>query len=515
MKIIHYDQFYKKDVSRKWAQFRTPLIIPVEEYFLPKVSAIHYIPENSHEYGIDITHSLMRNIGDRALVYHVEKMETIAGKAKHMTVSTEMMMKNYHKRYKDLIRVRNIDKSNMNDRLHMVVSYALLPHLYIQLHNNIAIYQEWQNLRHAMWNTITELGKERYHFIPYKVPHFIPAKSEFAKYSKEMTVTGLKQFHTKEQFDLLELWKLLEDASLGKVLPLSNDLMKITNLVFIESGKVVTFNMMDLVNWAVEQGDNILRSYYTLMDSLLGLKTSVNTLEVVNALSEVEEFTDKDKEPFVGDDKEIEPDKTDIEIEKELMAQADMLESLSEENDEKSVDLDLEEKVFKSAIEERIEERALAGSLSGAEQRGLIKLSERVNNIIHPFNPALTLKDTNVTLEDIAIVKKPVLKDVDTIIDKSMLESSVNELDKAYVKKLFHKDMLNACKSIQNAGLIIKDIKVTQKSTAVTETDTYAIQIQPIAGKASTIKFTVPRLRENGSFLANGVNYRMDKLRSD
>lgn len=511
---LKYPLFYKKNVTRQWARLARPVISRTENYVLPRASAIHFIPESNHEYGIDMSHSLMRHIGDRALIYHIEKMDIILGHARHLSISPETMIKTYHRRYRNLIRVRNIDKSNINDHLHMVVNYSILPHMYVQAHNSLQVYQEWYNLRQCMWKTINELGDFRFHFIPFRVPKFLPGKNEFKLFSEKMSVTGLKHFHTNETFDLLELWKIVHDVSIGGNSPVSESIAKKTNLVFIESGQLSTLNLNDLLTWAKDEPATIMNKFYVFMDQLLSMRSMTVTSEVLKAIVATDETAMPDTEvsfELTSDEKLLAKEKTEHEMEVELVQQAQVASDLVDE-----MEVDVEEVVLAATpVQERIMERAAAGTLSGVEQRGLMKLSERWKNIPNPFNKNEKLGDMRITEEDLMIVDKPIVRDVISIPDKSLLHSKVQDFDKQYIEKVMHKDLLNVCLSIQNGGVIVKDIHVTEKNTAVTKTQTFHIQLQPIGGQASTVKFTVPKMEKDGTFLCNGVVYRHDKQKSD
>lgn len=517
MITLRFDSYYKKYVTRQWSRFRSPISFLSENYFFPKSSAIHFIPETNHEFGIDTTHSLMRNIGESVLIHHITELKPEFGRVRHLPINPELMMRNYHKRYKKFIRVRNLDKSMINDRLHMVVNYSLLPHMNQQQHHPLALYQEWQNMRACMWNNIKEMGDHRYHVIPFKVPSFLPGKNEFIKYSKEMTVTGLKHFHEKDQFDLLELWNILKDASEGKPLGLPDNIKDKILLVFIESNQIMTIQLKDLLEWAKENNNSILNYYYQFMDHLLALRTPVNTGEIIKAAVATEV-----PPPVPGSEKDIELEvaeiedkahgsekKTDEEIEKELFEQATHIEELTDTDN-------IEEIIIAATpIEEKIQERAMAGSLSTAEQKGLKKLAERWRDIPNPFNPKEKLGDMQITKEDLVIEDTPIAKDSISIHDKSILKSRIQNFDKDYVKKVMHKDILNTSLSLQNAGLIVKNIKVTEKNTVATNSQKIAIQVQPVVGQVSTIHFTIPKIKEDGTFRTRGINYRMDKLRGE
>ena len=98
---MRFEQFYRKFITRQWARFRSPVVVKVEDYYLPRACAIHFVPETNHEFGIDTTHSLMRNIGKFTLMYHITDLNPTHGKVRKVPTNPEMLMRNYHKRYRE------------------------------------------------------------------------------------------------------------------------------------------------------------------------------------------------------------------------------------------------------------------------------------------------------------------------------------------------------------------------------------------------------------------------------
>ena len=508
---MRYEQFYRKYITRTWSKLRTPLISKVEDYKLPRSCIVHFVPETNHEFGIDPSHSLMRNIGDQCLIHHVTNLDPHHGRVRHININPETMIRNYHKRFKNYIRVRNLDKSMINDRLHMVVNYSLIPHLNIQLHNSLMIHQEWNNMRDCMWRTIREMGDMRYHVIPFKIPTYIPAKMDFIRYSKDMTITGLKQFHDKEQFDLLELWGIVNDAAAGlEFTKLKPEIVEKTFLVFIESNKVITIQLKDLLEWSKDNKNQIQTVFYQFMDYLLTLRTPVNTGDIVTAATA--KPVDETKEEFINEEKmENVPEEklSEQQIEDRLMQAVSNYEDLLIEDN-----LEIHP-IANTAIEEKIQERALAGGLSGAEQRGLTKLADKWKSIPDPFNPGATLGDMKITEQDICIEDKPIMEKKISIHDESMVHSRIHNFDKQYVDKVLHKDIINMGLAVQNAGLIVKNVKVKEINDAATQAEEFSIQVQPVVGAVSTFKFKVPKIKKDGTFFVNNTKYRMDKMKGE
>lgn len=514
--VFPYDSFYRKFVTRTVSRLMSPQIALSEDIMLPKVSAIHYFPETGMELGIDPSHSLMRNIGDRVLGYHVEDMVITAGRPRKTLTSAKSLIRTYHKRHRNMTLVRDISISNMNKQLHMVVNYSMLSRMYTYPTNNMLVYQEWSNNRATMWKTITDLGTERYHFIRYKMPEFLPSRPEFKRFSEKFTLRGLENFGTTEGLDLLELWTMLDEGIDGGIdSTLSDELMANIILTFVESGSVAMVNMLDLVTWKRDNQSATLLAFYKFLDILMSKRTNLTTTEVANAADDETVVGEEEEELFDEDGEPVARAKVDEVIaagNNSIAARVEGDDVPEDEPEEPGVDTIPYGEV---AIDTAITARAATGQISKAEQRGLKVLAERYKRIPNPITGEGTLADMVVDTEDLTIGEETLMSDSITIHDKSMLKSKINDLDKQYIEKVYHKDIVSMLLHTQNAGVIIKDVKAKEKNDASTRSITYSVSFQPIGGKASTVHFTVPSLDPDGTFFAKGVRYRLDKQRGD
>ena len=460
---IKYSDFYRKHVIRTISKLRSPLINQADEIFLPRSSIIHYLPETDQEIGIDRSHSLMRNVGDRVLIYHLEKLKVELGKVTPVPTNINKLIRQYHRKHLTIQKVRNIEKSLLNDRLHLIVNYALLPRLNKYVNNPLLIYQEWFNKRLTLWENIKDLGDIRFHFIRFTMPKFLPSKSELRRFAKTFTKPALENFHEDSTLDLLELWRIVSEDVESINLGIDENIIQKINLVFIESGNIAIINLQDLINWSVEDPSATPNALYAFFEQMMGFRSAIDSNVVTKDLQSIDPL------PISGE----------------------------------------------SIISNLILEQASNGSLSTAEQKGLAKLSQKFKTIPNPITGEGTLADMVVTNDDLKIVQDSVIQDNITIHDKSVLFSSIKEMDSLYVKKVLHKDIIQSILSIQNGGLIVKDVKVKRKNNVANKIDIYSVQIQPIAGASSTIKFTLPVIEEDGTFFANGIKYRMDRQRGD
>lgn len=112
--------------------------------------------------------------------------------------------------------------------------------------------------------------------------------------------------------------------------------------------------------------------------------------------------------------------------------------------------------------------------------------------------------------EDLKI-KEPEGIEVEGILDSGILGSTLDEFDSKYVSDVLEKDVMSSLLGIQSAGFAVTDItkkEVEDISGAYTD---YTMRVNPLDGVASTIKFKLPKVNEDGTYVFNGVTYRLSK----
>ena len=102
-----------------------------------------------------------------------------------------------------------------------------------------------------------------------------------------------------------------------------------------------------------------------------------------------------------------------------------------------------------------------------------------------------------------------------TVVDKTMLQSSLLDFDRRYVTDVMQRDVANMAVSLQNAGVLVQDYRVHEVEDITGGRIEYAIKVKPLQGTPSTLRFKLPRVEADGSYRINGVTYRTRKQRGD
>lgn len=156
-----------------------------------------------------------------------------------------------------------------------------------------------------------------------------------------------------------------------------------------------------------------------------------------------------------------------------------------------------------------------AGVLTAAEYKRFKMLAEAYKTIPNPVGPG-TLADLMVIdpskVSDIGGLNAP---DSVSIVDKGLLKSSTKDFDKNYIKHLLEADVVNAVLSIQNSGVAVIDYQREEKKDAKNHYVVYTVQVQPVGGKVTTLRFRLPKVADDGSTVVNGVKTRLRKQRVD
>ncbi len=174
---------------------------------------------------------------------------------------------------------------------------------------------------------------------------------------------------------------------------------------------------------------------------------------------------------------------------------------------------DLKEALTNSVIR-KAEAVARHGRMSGAELNRFKRLASSFETIPNPFGEG-TLGDFFPMPEGVLEIEPKKLADLPTVYDKSMLETTLVDMDTRYVRDVYKRDVVNAVMNVQKAGVAVTGYEVEPVEDAMNRYQIHTVKLAPVDGKPSTIRFRVPELDEDGSYMANGVKARLCKQRSD
>lgn len=158
---------------------------------------------------------------------------------------------------------------------------------------------------------------------------------------------------------------------------------------------------------------------------------------------------------------------------------------------------------------------AESGAISAPEYARLLKVAKVYQTLPNPYGNGTLAEHAVVTPADLQLNHDAKIPDIVSVIDKSMLSSTVADFDAMYVENVLSKDVTGMLLNFQNAGLAVTSYMVERHEDAMGKFEIHKVQFTPVRGKVSTIEFRLPVVEPDGTFRTNGVRYRQRKQRAD
>jgi hypothetical protein len=419
----------------------------------------------------------------------------------------------------------------------------------------------------------------RQQFIFSELPKTLPSIPSLNIYSKLFDQGFVKKFNTHESLFLLELWKWLsaDNRELSVIGNISNDNLKKINIVFQESGRFVVLNLGELNTWRKEtdipkedrkfKEDAVVlqKKFLRLIMVLMENRTVIDADSIENEInsdvpvSEDETIVDTEENKIIKDEivEDLRIDKTSINLDdkqviedpesklsklKNLLDNLDSdlntLEQLEAEREKnltesiksdtgsevaishknKAIEFDYfnKEKTPEDRIKDLCDDLAEDGLMTASEYRRALNAATNYKSIPSPYDETKSLYEfSKIDPESIKIKESKQTVDRNTVLDKTMLSSSLLEFDERYIKEILPKDVVGMVTSIQNAGIIISRYEIEPIEDILGKFEIHTVRVSPIQGQPSTLRFKIPAVNDDGTYISNGIKYRLRKQRGD
>lgn len=189
---------------------------------------------------------------------------------------------------------------------------------------------------------------------------------------------------------------------------------------------------------------------------------------------------------------------------------------LDEETPVALVTITSAERDVEKGILDKANEMADAGLLSGSEYKRAQRLASTYKTLPNPYGGKGTLAEAmKIDQQKLKIVNPPKMPKTSETFDEKSLKSTLFEFDSRYVEEVLPKDIINSVMTVQNAGVVVSDYNVETVEDVMNHYEIHTIKLSPVTGTASTIRFRVPKIGEDGTYFANGVKYYLRKQRGD
>ena len=560
-------------------QLINPPLAKLETLELPKQSILHYTTNSLVESGPMSDDFIFRNITRPIMVGHVTSNGDNKGNPRKLSISADTLMRTYHIKHRKFRLMKNIEQSAKDLNTLIVFNYGLLPKLYKYMRSYFTSYYKWWNINAALWKKAAELSGSvnRNQFLICNLPTILPSVSDLRMGSKVITQKTARIFSTPESLMILELWKWFgEDRKESIINNVPEENLDKINIIFQESGRWFVMNLGKMNRWRIATKDELATNPKANTKGIQAKQLQLRFLRLMMALFQTrtvpvdekridedrrkddDRRTNKDLQPVlvVQDDSVPVVDKetgmvlkkTEI---KEIPIEAEHIDELANEADEtithdevlhKQIESDLAEletiskqhfgdmtdegEVIKPAIIEEAptleggvmcvcDRLADVGLLSAAEYKRFDELSKSYRKIVAPNSTETLDKFISIDPKVLAIESSHEFKDIPTVVDKSMLKSSLHDFDKNYIKHVLQKDVAGMVMNIQNAGMAVTNYEMEHVDTVLGSYDSYTVNIKPVDGAPSILRFKLPTIEEDGSLMSNGVKYKLRKQRGD
>lgn len=148
--------------------------------------------------------------------------------------------------------------------------------------------------------------------------------------------------------------------------------------------------------------------------------------------------------------------------------------------------------------------------LTDAQKQRALKMAESYKTVMYdgkPLEAYLTAK-IDPTLKDISTIT---VLDKEHTPDPSFLTSSVVKLDYTYMQRFYIRHMLACAASVASQGMYLQAVEKKVTDNELTQSTEFTLRYKTVAGKSHTVRFSVPIVRPDGTFLVNGVRSNMNK----
>lgn len=544
--MVYYDQYYRLRGIRNYALFLTPKFSLDERFELPVNAIVHYLPESQTELGISPNHIFLRKATTYILADHALEPATRLGNPMSANVPANKLIMMYRNQSNKIRPLKNLETALGNPRIIITMNYSIMNRMLRYKKVYQARVFKFKNTLATFVQKANELAaaSDRQQYLQVILPKVIPTKQQFVRGTAGLTRVTMNMFPDDESLFLLELWIWLSAFRERSVLSgLSKDAISKLNLVFFESGYWTMLNLgllddlrkdpTDLTSKGDKKPQQLQLALLRFLGAIFTIRTvaakttlDVKTTEVptevesdddvvdevVNAAIDGEEIEDLERLESSPIDDALDLDGSDVEIEEgddqvkfiEVDEHDDLVEPRPDYDDD-----------FSDSIVKRSEGLAQDGLLSTAEHRRYERLSRTFETLPNPFGDG-TLKDA-LTIDPAIIndFKSTEFVDQPTVVDKSMLKSTIVDWDSRYIKHAHHKHVAKMVMGLQQAGVAVTSYNVEKKTDANSQYEIHEVRVVPVGGAPSTIRFKLPVLKEDGTFKSAGINYRQRKQRAD
>ena len=550
-----FDDFYIRHGIRTKNDFRAPRTIDDSQFRFPQNSIFHYVDYSGEVLFPTSDYYWFEGIIDKIHTELIGVVDDPIGNPNRNKLAISSVFTNWLSKNRKFTKF-NIDQLLRNPNTLGMYSYSFIAQVYRYPNKRLEKWFNWYNVEKTLWETIQASCEklDRKHFVLLEVPDSIPSLRTLDFFSKVVNANKPIVLDTPAKLFLSELFKVIDGE-------LENSAMKALSPFYFKNVEIIIHykNKWTVLSLGYLLGmldsykekmllntNNISQENYKDINEKISprdakvmiltmlVKIQQSYLEenkITDVIENEENRTEVEFKALTEDElANIDKEQSEVTIDESILDTLNQQESktliskgivnlekeqedvpegeLSEEEIQKLIYEDID---ANTTLKMKIEEYSQFGTLSSAEYKALHKASDMVEQISDPFTGTQSIKEYSVvTEEDLKLdMEKCTFPDNDNIPDKSMLQSTLKAMTSDYVEKVLHKEIAAMVLHFQKEGIAITGYELTKEENAMGGYYLLNVSVKPIDGKPSVLPIRIPIIKEDGTFMANGIKCRM------
>lgn len=438
-------------------------------------------------------------------------------------------------------KVKNIKLSSNKE---FVFTYGALTANHKYQSHPLTPYYKWYNSFKTMIADIKGVnsGNDRHKFMIVDVPIASFQYSDYIKHNMNISRQALDVFYNPRLLTMRELLRFIDPNTRKDTLLaiLSPRDLEIIDIVFINNDKSVIINLyilLSMINGNIEKTNISKYSFKTIYKLLMLFINNMTESQAYSKNDVISQDTVVDNNHLSGItgnaggdvdlDNTVNLDKfmdnssgvDDVDSDTEELTDVDISKLHVDELEDTETSIDYDEKLTTNEkivkhTEKLVESKIITKNAANRVDEILKEQSKKSS----PYpNDNTKLKDlltvvsgeSKITDSDISV------PDNASVIDKSYNKDTLGAVKSAYLKNIYHKDMVGVVYGLQGTENVVEDYSVEEHEDILGGTEQHTIKIKNITGTSNTIKFMLPKVNPDGTFKLSGNTYVMRTQKSD
>lgn len=155
--------------------------------------------------------------------------------------------------------------------------------------------------------------------------------------------------------------------------------------------------------------------------------------------------------------------------------------------------------------------------ITRAQMNSLKTAVEKQRKLKDPFRSKQDLKDVLDDSKDNLDVteQETSITPIKTVFEATYNSNRTMKVRTDYIKNQYNKDLVRAVYNLQNSKFVIDKYEIQDKPDGLGSTQLHVISIKTLDNRVHTISIKMPVLKDDGTFMLNGMDYIMRFQRQD